>query len=185
VVDISWHADGDGQGLWYSWSVDDCSTGSKKFSFDGFPGGYDIFRKASADPDYYKIASIPDNQTNFTDINLNDGSYSYFVTQSSSECSERIASDTILVDVVTGMQDLQKKKIRVFPNPSRNYITIETDEPATSVEIFDNSGKCILSFANIITKPLKLNLNSLSPGIYLLKIVTPSRIYTQKQIILN
>jgi len=43
TVDIAWHAvDGDGQGLWYSWAIDDCFIGTDLIS----PASYDIYRKS-------------------------------------------------------------------------------------------------------------------------------------------
>ena len=60
----------------------------------------------------------------------------------------------------------------VYPNPANSILNISTEEQITSIEIFDFTGKLI------ILKPIKLrqteeiNIEKLTPGIYLLRATT-------------
>lgn len=70
------------------------------------------------------------------------------------------------IDTVSGVSDINDKKIVVFPNPAKDYIYIGgLDQPAL-VEIYNLYGQCILKdrFEN------KLNVTGLKSGIYILKI---------------
>jgi len=69
--------------------------------------------------------------------------------------------------------------IKLYPNPTSNYITIENNNPEQflSIDLLDYSGKHIKSFDSNNTS---INLSDLNPGIYLLQISTPQGNYCEK-----
>ncbi|NJL13964.1 MAG: T9SS type A sorting domain-containing protein [Microscillaceae bacterium] len=69
---------------------------------------------------------------------------------------------------------------RVFPNPARECLWIETNLPAPSkLEICDLQGK-ILKKSEILQTKTQLNLENLRKGEYLLKLITNTGVFTKK-----
>jgi uncharacterized repeat protein (TIGR01451 family) len=61
--------------------------------------------------------------------------------------------------------------VRIFPNPARDEITIESkDIPIQKIEIFDVDGRRVLGVNDYHSLSYKLNINSLKTGIYILTI---------------
>ncbi|MEN9948708.1 MAG: hypothetical protein RL106_1531, partial [Bacteroidota bacterium] len=62
--------------------------------------------------------------------------------------------------------------IKLYPNPTSNFITIENNnaEQLLSIDLLDYAGKRLRSFD---PKSTSLSLAGFSPGIYLLQISTP------------
>ncbi|MEM9546000.1 MAG: T9SS type A sorting domain-containing protein [Bacteroidota bacterium] len=74
--------------------------------------------------------------------------------------------------------------VSIFPNPSRDIITIEGDFENASIQVFSVDGKLIRNFKNQ-NKRVKINLTGIPNGIYFIKIVTDtlSEIDTQRIIL--
>lgn len=69
-----------------------------------------------------------------------------------------------------------KNTITVFPNPALNFISIESSEVITSVEIFDVLGKSIYKTLETIKIPVSILPN----GIYILKLGVKDRIFIKR-----
>jgi hypothetical protein len=69
--------------------------------------------------------------------------------------------------------------LKVYPNPTSNFITIENNnaEQLLSIDLLDYAGKRLKSFDPTSTS---LSLAGFSPGIYLLQISTPQGNYCEK-----
>ncbi|PQJ80637.1 T9SS type A sorting domain-containing protein [Polaribacter porphyrae] len=72
---------------------------------------------------------------------------------------------TITQNATLNTKDFSLINVSVFPNPTSDKITIETQQEFKSVIIFDITGKTIKSFNN----KQKLNVAELSKGVYFLK----------------
>jgi len=82
--------------------------------------------------------------------------------------------------------DLLEKEpqdFRLFPNPADDHITIVSEQPINSYQIFDLSGKLISKSININAHQHLIRLNALSQGIYLIKIDNENGSLTKKLII--
>jgi hypothetical protein len=75
----------------------------------------------------------------------------------------------------------EEQVLDIYPNPShdRIYIQLKNKAIISTIVILDEQGK---SFINIdVNQPqVDLNISELSTGIYILKIGSGERIYTQK-----
>jgi hypothetical protein len=89
-------------------------------------------------------------------------------------------SDTLDI-VVTGIEELEKHGIKLYPIPASEKITIEAENHLPeSIHIFDAAGKMLKRIQlKQNTQRQQIDIQSLSPGIYLLKI------HTQEDNILN
>ena len=65
------------------------------------------------------------------------------------------------------VKDLQKTQMKIYPNPARDVLTISSDKPIKSVEIYDVLGRLIKTE----TKN-NINVSQLSKGNYLVKVKT-------------
>ncbi|MEJ6794977.1 MAG: T9SS type A sorting domain-containing protein [Flavobacteriales bacterium] len=64
----------------------------------------------------------------------------------------------------TSIAEENIKRIKVYPNPGKNYIIVDSDSKQEK-EIYDLQAKKLIS-----TKNQKIDISSLSRGIYILKV---------------
>jgi hypothetical protein len=183
TVDIAWQAvDGNGQGLWYSWAIDDCMVGSDYIS----NLSYDVYRDSTGAPGFVKVNPQPVPDTTWTDENLTTQTYRYFVIPLFPECTETETSDTITVDVVTslpGTSDIHG--ISVFPNPAREILHISSAEPVQSVRLLTPDGREVVNFRRISRNDLTLDISCNPPGLYILDLSTSTRTISLKIVIID
>ena len=82
---------------------------------------------------------------------------------------------------------LLEKSISVYPNPTEKYLYIETKDIINVVKItmVDLLGKIVLQQNHQNNQAIKLNLESLEPGAYLIKVHTQQGVYKKRIIISN
>ena len=79
-------------------------------------------------------------------------------------------------------KDILASKVKLFPNPAKDYITVLTNNvQISSVEMYSVLGKKVLSTKTLINN--RLNVSNLSNGIYFMKINAESGSTTKKIII--
>ena len=71
----------------------------------------------------------------------------------------------------TSVEDIKTASITVYPNPATNLITVESDEMIKNIRLININGQVVINVAaNSLSK--EINVNTLRPGIYLMKINT-------------
>jgi hypothetical protein len=169
TVDIAWHAvDGDGNGLWYPWAIDDCSIGADDQGRQII--GYDIYRKGSGTNFFSKVNTDMVTDTVWYDTGLPLGQYRYFVQAQFNECANASNSDTIMVDVITGMHELNSSKISVFPNPVTDHLTITSSTELGEIRLYEASGRMVGNWFPGKKNKLTITANALHEGLYLLMV---------------
>ena len=74
-------------------------------------------------------------------------------------------------DLMTKVHQIQNKEIRIYPNPTSDYIYIETDAKfEITIILYDISGKVIFRIENSV----ELDLRELSAGTYILELYCKS-----------
>lgn len=184
VVDIVWQAiDGDNQGLWYVWIIDDCSVGTKKIILPGNPESdesYNIFRQDAGYGDFNKINQGPVQETTYLDMGLTPTIYRYYVTSYNPDCSISTPSDTVLINIVTGGSSHAKGFLTVFPNPAQEYVTIHSSEEINSVDVLNYLGQKVLSSSGILGKDPRIRISGIQQGVYFFRIKTGTKVNTVK-----
>lgn len=84
-------------------------------------------------------------------------------------------------DAVASVDDVFSSKISIYPNPSNEFVKIVTNESITAVEVYNLIGKKVISSSSLIHN--KVDVSSLSKGIYVLKIMSDDLIASKKIII--
>ncbi len=191
VVSVAWQAiDGDGQGLWYSWAIDDCYIGNKKL--DPKPAkhqgaghspdvpetlmGYNIFRRDPGTSDFLRVNVNTVSDTFYVDPGLNPGQYEYYISPVFNECTESVTSDTSLVDVITSVIPPGESLLRVYPVPASDHLTIECPQQIMSLKLLDINGSTILT-REPFEEQAVIDVAGIPAGSYVLFIITASECY--------
>ncbi|MCX6250139.1 MAG: choice-of-anchor J domain-containing protein [Bacteroidetes bacterium] len=198
VLDIAWQAvDGDGLGIWYPWSIDDCMIGSRKLSpiESGSFAGYDVYRKNPDSVNFTKLNTGLVPETTFFDPSPPVGQIMYFVNAVFNGCAPT-PSDTILI-VFTTNSEVNDLGIIVFPNPAKDILHIRSDQgfapniPAiserriTDVVLTNYLGQVVFKKENPGTLNFDLPVNTFRQGLYILRINHPGGTFQKKISILH
>ena len=70
--------------------------------------------------------------------------------------------------------------LRIFPNPAPDQVYIESNEPISKIEILSSTGNMVMSDEPGGMRSCAINVESLNPGIYLVRITIQNRVYTRK-----
>jgi bilirubin oxidase len=86
-----------------------------------------------------------------------------------------------VVDNSMGISDVLAESVRVFPNPSSDFVTIETSKSNSiqGISLFDVGGKEIKSF---LDANKRINISQLNSGLYFLTVKTPKGYVVKKLI---
>jgi|GEM_PF-1408881 len=79
----------------------------------------------------------------------------------------------------------ETENFRMYPNPAIDFITVDfpdMDKKINLVAIYDLQGKMVLS-SSTFTSGDKINVETLSPGVYMVKLDLGDEVYTQKLIV--
>jgi len=204
TVDIAWRGvDGDGNGLWYPWAIDDCSIGADDHAVKLVPKpavkphykainkpgsallGYDIYRKNTGTGGFVKLNGDPVTDTSWLDEGVSNGHYSYFIQTQFAECENASNSDTILVDVITGREENMLSGLSVFPNPAFERLTIKSGTSLDEISLYDPTGKLAGSWSPEGAKEVSINISHLRQGLYVLHVRSGKSLRTFKICLIN
>lgn len=73
-------------------------------------------------------------------------------------------------------ENILKKNISVYPNPTTDFINVNTDKNVFDVELYDNLGRLLQQYKNTN----RISVEHLSSGIYYLKIVVEKQAFYEK-----
>jgi len=73
--------------------------------------------------------------------------------------------------IVLGVNDFDLSKLKYYPNPVNNLLTITYTDAITNVEVFDLNGRMVIT-RNFDNQTVQLDFSSLSAGTYMLNIKT-------------
>ena len=200
TVDIAWHAvDGDGNGLWYPWAIDDCTTGLDDVAIgtgrnNSGPlkplgtndlSGYDIYRRDNTRTEFYRINKVQVTDTTYTDSLGFAGLYDYFIQSRFVECEHSTNSDTIEVGVITSVDNGDPSGFEVFPNPAKSFIRVVASDGIIKAEMNGITGIPAGKWTFRQEKNVELDVRGVNSGIYLLNVVTATRMKVVKVCILR
>lgn len=80
---------------------------------------------------------------------------------------------------VLGFEELAEENAIIYPNPSNDYFAIQSDTPATRVEVYDNNGRPV-KFIN--TPGDKVDVKDLASGVYHVRVSSGGEIKMVKMV---
>lgn len=84
----------------------------------------------------------------------------------------------------TSINDLVKGNLKLYPNPANEKLFIDLDNNIIdgTLYIIDSKGNIVKSINNLVGDNLTVDIQDLSKGIYVVRIITDNRVYHQKVI---
>ncbi len=76
--------------------------------------------------------------------------------------------------MLTGNDEMEIGQLKVFPNPASDFVVLESEEPITSVLVYNYTGQVVMK-ETINNKSYKLDISSLKAGTYFLIMETGSK----------
>lgn len=146
--------------------------------------GYNVYRNE------VKVNTALVTETNYTDIEIPNGTYTYYVTTVFT-AGESVPSNEInvTIDSPVGIDDLPTKEISIYPNPVRNNLSVAIGELRNQdiqIKIIDQNGRLVYSKSkNISDNKLDIKVNNLNNGMYTLHLIGEDLIYQAKFIIVR
>ena len=95
----------------------------------------------------------------------------YYVVQFNENCTSIPLPVTVTITPTAGLNDEQLANLNIYPNPATDMINISYPTSIESIEMFDLTGRKILS-KTVSEKETQLNISHLNSGIYILNIKT-------------
>jgi hypothetical protein len=133
--------------------------------------GYNIYRSDDNKVSYQKINSAIVTDTTYTDMNVGYSVHYYYVTSVFTECNSD-SSNVVMADVMTGMDQLSKGGISIYPNPASEVVNIKSNSAITGVEVMNFVGQTVYSNSNVDATTAKLNVSTFMQGVYFVKVTT-------------
>lgn len=116
-------------------------------------------------------------ELNPTHIFSTNGAYNVKLTSSNDSFTKSITLPVIVSDITLGIEtNIKSEKIKIYPNPFSNYISISGENNPSEYELSNLEGKVFYKGKTINNK----DLSFLSKGIYLLKVTDNNKTTTFK-----
>jgi hypothetical protein len=135
-------------------------------------------------PNYYLVYRNDEDIASTTETFYNDseygntGVYEYYVT-AVYDFGESEPSNTIIVNVITGVDEKNSTMLKVYPIPAVNYINIKSKLNILSIEMINMEGQIVMK-QDVNMNNYKIKISKLYSGVYLLKINTNENIFIKR-----
>ena len=128
-----------------------------------------------------QLTGISSGGTNLTQSIFVTQNGDYFLTVTNQNgCTSN--SDTINYNTLN-IDEVIINFSKVFPNPVKDQLKVESQTTITTINLYDVNGKLIQKLENINQTAISINTLKLSNGIYYLKLSTSEAIDVQKIVI--
>ena len=131
--------------------------------------GYRVYRKNPGSTFFVMIAEH--TETEYTDVVTSSGDYNYYVTAWWVPEGESDPSNTILVDVITGIEEIIFNNTSIYPNPASDVVNIKSDFEIMSLRIYSHTGQ-IVADEVINSRMYQFDASQFNTGLYMFQIVT-------------
>jgi hypothetical protein len=154
--------------------------------------GYNVYRTAgtAGTGAFGKINTAPVVGTTYVDTHPSTtepgATFKYYVTDVFNNSVDgsflcESASDTITVNwPAVGINNLNGGQISIYPNPAKEMVTIESTSSIKTVEVLNFIGQTVYSNNLVDNAKLQVNVGTLAPGVYFVKIATVEGTRTAK-----
>ena len=118
---------------------------------------------ASGGEVYRDITGIPKDSRN--DLTVNWLYETYVKSKCSNDQSSTWFGPLYSTQIRLGTEDLEGKKVAVYPNPTKDFVNINSTSKVSKVTVFATDGKQLMEDSSA-----KINVSKLPAGMYLMKI---------------
>jgi hypothetical protein len=155
--------------------------------------GYNVYRTdLGAQPPYNKLNSAPVTATTYLDVLPNNsssdyGQYKYYVTsvfndsQTNTFLCESPGLDTIMIQFpAVGVNEIGKENVQIYPNPATQFVNVKSTLAIHQIEVMNFVGQTITTMKNVESKTARIDVSTVSAGVYFVKVYTSEGVRTAK-----
>lgn len=186
----SWQAlgmdlQGDGGGQRFGWALELSGDGSV-LAVGAYQGNYTKVYKRINDnwiPIGTTLYGVSGNDEFGYSVDLTTDGTKLIVGDPSNDNVASYAGFAQVYDLtnVLSIDTPKKDFVKVYPNPTRQYITVETDVVFDALKLYDISGRLVLEQdVDTSANEVQLDISPFSDGVYLLKIQSQDGISTKR-----
>jgi len=130
---------------------------------------YDVFRTTHEFGPFEKVNDEPITTGNLTDVFHYTGDVWYMVRERVLEYSptasfwKHLRGEIVQTQVTTSVEITDSDEIKIYPNPTEDFINIETDLRIDNIEILNTEGKLMFT-----ANKKRIDISELSSGLYYL-----------------
>jgi len=149
---------------------------------DGFRGviGYNVYRNGEL------ITPTPITDTTLVDVVDTNGTYCYVVKAVhegyNSTTIESAASNEVCKTLNVGIIDNQLASLKVYPNPAKDFVNVETTKDIRSIEMINYLGQSVYKQAVDGKGVYKINTRQLESGVYFIRFIDAKGIVTTERV---
>ena len=104
----------------------------------------------------------------------------YIVKLTVYRCGKSIEVINTILEGTLSIEDLEKSKIRLYPNPATDRLFINLPKKDVEISVFSLDGKLLFNTLKPLSKNYQLDISSLKSGLYFLRIVNKNNISEYK-----
>ena len=110
------------------------------------------------------------------------GDHTITYTYTSDDDCENFVEENLLVDACTGINEITRDVVQIYPNPASDIVNISSDFNMVSVSIYSFTGQLIENL-KLNVNSYQINTSSFTAGVYSIKIETEDNIIIKRQVI--
>lgn len=111
--------------------------------------------------------------------------YLYYYVTCVYEDGESMPSDTLHISLVNTPEIIQNNKIKVFPNPASDHVSIESARgKINSISLIDSHGNAVMEEI-VGDERIDLDISHLNSSIYIIKVITKEGFFTSKLLVVK
>jgi glucose/arabinose dehydrogenase len=118
----------------------------------------------------------------FTPSVAGEGTFEIVYTITSNGCPQRDTATVIVTDLVSVKNITLQPEIKIFPNPAKDNLTIQSTMLIKGITVYDMLGKIVLH-ENVNAFTQNIGLNNMQQGMYFVKVESATTSAIQKVII--
>jgi PKD repeat protein len=112
-----------------------------------------------------------------------EGNYTVMCISSNGLCSDT-ATINILIGAPLGIKETEET-IQIFPNPTSDFITIQTHSMIDNLRIFDSEGREIQVKKEVNYEKILLDVSNWKSGVYIIEFSSKKQVQRKRIVIMN
>jgi hypothetical protein len=112
-----------------------------------------------------------------------EGNYTVVCVSSNGLCSDT-ATINILIGAPLGIKEIEET-IQIFPNPTSDFITIQTHSMIDNLRIFDSEGRELHMKKEVDSDKILLDVSNWKSGVYIAEFIRNQQVQRKRIVIMN
>ena len=123
--------------------------------------------------------SSEDVDVNFNATGVELGTHTATIVVNNNDPNNSQVEVEVTLDVMVGINELEKTAVMIYPNPAFDYLNIKSDDQITRVQMISLMGQ-VLYNQDVDAPQHSIDLSNLQSGVYIVKIDTRNGVVTHR-----